>query len=329
MVLVGLMMATLPAGLQVLTGGNVQLALYGGLLAAPVMMLLLLARVHLAAWLRVRRHPEAYPETPQTLEADERGLRIYSATNRSELTWSGFRGVDVSRRVLVLRVSDLHGVMVPRSAFADADAVHAFAELVRERLERGEDAALQDPPPHGFDLLHATWTPEATEWVVLSQYVARAWFRRLRWLRVAVLGLLALVLGLLTVLSLVGATTLGPRALLAPAVLWVGALVLFTLPLWWVHLLVPWSVRRGVARGSGRYPQGPVALAVGSEGLWSCSSRGVSTLSWAQVSGVEHVDGHTLFLIGERLGIVVPDRVVGDQERALHLREQAARWLTD
>lgn len=82
------------------------------------------------------------------LEATVEGLRFQTSKYRTDLHWPGILRSAESDRVIVLFVGDSAFQIVPTRAFADAQALEAFRNLVQTMtISRASNVHLPLPPP--------------------------------------------------------------------------------------------------------------------------------------------------------------------------------------
>lgn len=73
---------------------------------------------------------------PYRLTAMAEGLVIESETARTELSWRGVLGIDVTDDQILIRTDGAAAVIIPKSSFADIGAMRVFLEQIRSLRRR-------------------------------------------------------------------------------------------------------------------------------------------------------------------------------------------------
>lgn len=265
-----------------------------------------------ALWARPRQLARGQEPAPQRVEAGREGLRHTVGGRRTTYAWSAVRRVAVGRRHVFVHLVSAQLLTIPRRAFGPEREERRALEALRAWHRRpGAPAGAPDLAPDRAEY--------ALRYVLRPQdFAAFVQALRRRDLRVRPLWVLAGT-GLLSALLVGGPVSEGgfDRASLVLAGAFAATFGLLGLAPWWVpRLFTPIVVRAALRLDPARLPAGDVDLAVGPEGGWSSSSRGVSRFAWGDVEGVLEGEGVVVLLFGPLTGVIVPDRALGDRRDA-------------
>lgn len=75
------------------------------------------------------------------LSADQDGVSVDSAVSSTRLKWEGVFAIDATPDMVLLFVDKANAIAIPKSAFADAAAMNAFADELRFLKRRTAEAA--------------------------------------------------------------------------------------------------------------------------------------------------------------------------------------------